>query len=56
MWLERARQIFAFIRDVVLFGGGLFFAYNEILVASSADPQVLVLVAAMLGLGLIFRA
>lgn len=56
MWLERARLIFAFVRDIILFGGGLLFAVDEILVAGSADPQVLVLVAAMLGLGLIFRA
>lgn len=56
MWIERARQIFALVRDIILFGGGLVFAYNEIIVASAADPQVLILVAAMLGLGLIFRA
>lgn len=50
------RKWFSILRDALLFGGGLFFAFNEIIVASSADPQVLILVAGMLGLGAIFRA
>jgi hypothetical protein len=54
--LEQLKSVFALVRDVFLLGGGLLFAYDEIMVAASADPQVLVLAAAMMGLGLIFRA
>jgi hypothetical protein len=56
VWVAQFRKIVAAVRDAALLGGGLYFAYNEIVVVDHADEKVLILVAGMLGLGAIFRA
>lgn len=63
VWIQRLVKNLKLLRpllhdagQVILFFGGLYFAFNEIIVAKEADPEVLILVGGMIGVTAIWRA